>query len=78
MNAFQTQPVIMQIIPELGPGGAEQGCIDIASDLVAGGESSHFVADRNNRYDNVWVRDRQEGTTTLVSYDEVGPAWCEF
>ncbi|MAF98314.1 MAG: glycosyl transferase, partial [Micavibrio sp.] len=35
--SFQTQPVIMQIIPELGPGGAEQGCIDIAAELVSAG-----------------------------------------
>ncbi|MGB4057136.1 MAG: glycosyltransferase family 4 protein [Alphaproteobacteria bacterium] len=34
MNGLNAQPVIMQIIPELGPGGAEQGCIDIAAELV--------------------------------------------
>jgi glycosyltransferase involved in cell wall biosynthesis len=27
-------PVIMQVIPHLGAGGAEQGCIDIAAELV--------------------------------------------
>lgn len=29
-----TQPVIMQVIPELSAGGAEQGCIDVAAGLV--------------------------------------------
>ncbi len=34
------QPVIMQIIPELGPGGAEQGCIDVgAAIILAGGRA---------------------------------------
>ena len=28
------KPVIMQVIPELGAGGAEQGCIDVAETLV--------------------------------------------
>lgn len=31
---MQKKPVIMQIIPELGPGGAEQGCIDVAAGIV--------------------------------------------
>jgi len=49
MNAFQTQPVIMQIIPELGPGGAEQGCIDIAAELVAGGAQAIVVSNGGAR-----------------------------
>jgi len=49
MSAFQTQPVIMQIIPELGPGGAEQGCIDIASELVAGGAQALVVSNGGAR-----------------------------
>lgn len=33
-------PVILQIIPELGPGGAEQGCIDMAAAIhQAGGKA---------------------------------------
>ncbi|MCK5284140.1 MAG: glycosyltransferase family 4 protein [Alphaproteobacteria bacterium] len=40
----QQQPVIMQIIPELGPGGAEQGCIDIAAELAAGGAQAIIVS----------------------------------
>lgn len=49
MNAFQTQPVIMQIIPELGPGGAEQGCIDIAAELVASGAQALIVSNGGSR-----------------------------
>jgi len=44
MTGFQTQPVIMQIIPELGPGGAEQGCIDIAASIVASGGQAIIVS----------------------------------
>ena len=34
----------MQIIPELGPGGAEQGCIDIAAELVRSGAQAIIVS----------------------------------
>lgn len=37
MMSAQQQPTILQIIPELGPGGAEQGCIDMAAEIVASG-----------------------------------------
>lgn len=34
------QPVILQVIPELGPGGAEQGCIDMTAAITnAGGKA---------------------------------------
>ena len=49
MSGFQTQPVIMQIIPELGPGGAEQGCIDIAAELVRGGAQAIVVSNGGHR-----------------------------
>lgn len=49
MTSFQTQPVIMQIIPELGAGGAEQGCIDIAADLVAAGGKAIVVSNGGSR-----------------------------
>ena len=39
-----TQPVVMQIIPELGPGGAEQGCIDMAAELVKSGAQAIVVS----------------------------------
>ncbi len=34
MSNTHNKPVIMQIIPELGAGGAEQGCIDIAEAII--------------------------------------------
>ncbi|MFK7840038.1 MAG: glycosyltransferase family 4 protein [Bdellovibrionales bacterium] len=49
MSGFQTQPVIMQIIPELGPGGAEQGCIDIAASIVASGGQAIIVSNGGAR-----------------------------
>jgi glycosyltransferase involved in cell wall biosynthesis len=44
MKRPDSQPVIMQIIPELGPGGAEQGCVDIAAELVASGAQAIVVS----------------------------------
>lgn len=49
MTSFQTQPVIMQIIPELGAGGAEQGCIDIAAELVVAGGRAIVVSNGGSR-----------------------------
>lgn len=49
MTSFQTQPVIMQIIPELGPGGAEQGCIDIAAEIVKSGAQALIVSNGGQR-----------------------------
>lgn len=43
------QPVIMQIIPVLGPGGAEQGCVDIAAELVRAGAKSIVVSNGGTR-----------------------------
>ena len=45
----QKQPVILQIIPELGPGGAEQGCIDIAAELKRAGAKAIVVSHGGNR-----------------------------
>ncbi len=45
----EVQPVIMQIIPELGPGGAEQGCIDIADALVKSGAQAIVVSNGGPR-----------------------------
>lgn len=42
-------PVILQIIPELGPGGAEQGCVDIAVELVQVGATSIVVSNGGPR-----------------------------
>lgn len=43
-SAIPDSPVVMQIIPELGPGGAEQGCIDIAAELVRAGSTAIVVS----------------------------------
>lgn len=43
------QPVIMQIIPELGPGGAEQGCIDVAKEIVSAGAQAIVVSNGGAR-----------------------------
>jgi glycosyltransferase involved in cell wall biosynthesis len=39
----------MQIIPELGPGGAEQGCLDVAAELVRAGSKSIVVSNGGSR-----------------------------
>jgi len=44
-----SQPVVMQIIPELSAGGAEQGCIDVGVELIAGGAQSIIVSNGGNR-----------------------------
>jgi len=43
------RPVIMQVIPELGPGGAEQGCIDVCAALVRAGALSIIVSHGGSR-----------------------------
>lgn len=42
-------PVVMQIVPELGAGGAEQGCIDVAEALVRAGHRSLVVSNGGMR-----------------------------
>ena len=39
----------MQIIPELGPGGAEQGCIDVARGIVEAGAKAIIVSNGGSR-----------------------------
>lgn len=48
-HSIPASPVIMQIIPELGPGGAEQGCIDIAAELVKSGSTAIVVSHGGSR-----------------------------
>ncbi len=43
-GSTKKQPVVMQIIPELGAGGAEQGCLDVAAELVRSGAKSIVVS----------------------------------
>lgn len=45
----QKAPVVMQIIPVLGTGGAEQGCIDVAAELVRSGAKSIIVSHGGHR-----------------------------
>ncbi len=42
-------PVVMQVIPELGAGGAEQGCIDMAAALVRSGAKALVVSHGGSR-----------------------------
>ncbi|NCO03805.1 MAG: glycosyltransferase family 4 protein [Alphaproteobacteria bacterium] len=48
-NQMPQIPVIMQIIPELGPGGAEQGCLDVAAELVRSGSKAIVVSHGGSR-----------------------------
>ncbi|MAS87512.1 MAG: glycosyl transferase [Micavibrio sp.] len=43
------QPVIIQIIPELGTGGAEQGTIDVAAELVRAGSKAIVISQGGSR-----------------------------
>ena len=43
------QPTILQVIPELGPGGAEQGCIDVAAAIVKSGAQAIVVSNNGAR-----------------------------
>lgn len=49
MNSSALQPVILQIIPELGPGGAEQGCLDMAAAIVESGGKAMVVSQGGTR-----------------------------
>lgn len=43
------QPVVMQIIPNLGAGGAEQGCIDVGIEIKRAGSESIIVSHGGHR-----------------------------
>lgn len=45
----KTMPVVLQVIPSLGAGGAEQGCIDVAAELVKSGAKSIVVSHGGRR-----------------------------
>ncbi len=49
MSKYSQQPVILQIVPVLGPGGAEQGCIDVAAELVRAGAQAIVVSNGGHR-----------------------------
>lgn len=44
MIKTKSHPTILQIIPELGAGGAEQGCIDVAAAIVRAGARAIVVS----------------------------------
>lgn len=44
-----TIPVVMQIIPSLGAGGAEQGCIDVAAELKNSGAEALVISNGGSR-----------------------------
>jgi glycosyltransferase involved in cell wall biosynthesis len=46
---LQKPPVVLQVIPALGAGGAEQGCIDVAAELVKAGATSIVVSRGGHR-----------------------------
>jgi glycosyltransferase involved in cell wall biosynthesis len=48
-QGLSRSPVILQVIPELGPGGAEQGCIDMAAELVKSGSKAIVVSEGGSR-----------------------------
>lgn len=48
-NQSPKTPVVMQVIPELGPGGAEQGCIDMAAALTRAGATAIVVSHGGGR-----------------------------
>ena len=49
MSDQNKKPVILQVIPELGPGGAETGCIDIAAELKQAGAEAIVVSNGGAR-----------------------------
>lgn len=49
MNLTPRQPVILQVIPELGPGGAEQGCLDMAQAIQDSGGIALVVSQGGSR-----------------------------
>jgi glycosyltransferase involved in cell wall biosynthesis len=52
-DTMKPQLTIMQIIPELGIGGAEQGCIDIAAEIVKSGARSIVVSNGGSRVNDL-------------------------
>lgn len=49
VSSVRKVPVIMQVIPSLGAGGAEQGCIDVAAELVKSGAKSIIISNGGHR-----------------------------
>lgn len=48
-KTLSKMPTVLQIIPSLGAGGAEQGCIDVAAELVKSGAKSIVISNGGHR-----------------------------
>ncbi|MEM7618322.1 MAG: glycosyltransferase family 4 protein [Pseudomonadota bacterium] len=48
-NKLPENPVILQIVPEMGPGGAPQGCLDVAIELKKVGSDSIVLSHGGSR-----------------------------
>lgn len=73
----QKTPVVMQIIPELGPGGAEQGCIDVAAALVQGGARALVVSAGGPRVGEI-IRAKAEFIPMPVQSKNPWDIWCNI
>lgn len=49
VDRFIKRPVVVQVLPELSAGGAEQGCIDMAEGLVRNGAEAIVVSNGGRR-----------------------------
>lgn len=47
------KPVVLQIIPSLGAGGAEQGCVDVAAELVRAGATAIVISNGGPRVHDI-------------------------
>ncbi|MCB1538103.1 MAG: glycosyltransferase family 4 protein [Rhodospirillales bacterium] len=73
----QKTPVVMQIIPELGPGGAEQGCIDVAAALVQAGARALVVASGGARVGEI-IRAKAEFIPMPVQSKNPWEMYCNI
>ena len=73
----QKTPVVMQIIPELGPGGAEQGCIDVASALVQSGARALVVSAGGSRVGEI-IRAKAEFIPMPVNPKNPWEMYCNI
>ena len=66
---------IIQIIPEMGIGGAEQGCIDIASEIVKSGARSIVVSNGGSRVPDL-LRIKSDHIDLPVHSKNPLTIWC--
>jgi len=67
----------MQIIPELGPGGAEQGCIDVAAALVQSGARALVVSAGGPRVGEI-IRSKAEFIPMAVHSKNPWDIYCNI